>query len=426
MKHPVSFFLFLLPAILSAQIGPYYLIKKVSTNDVVHAFYATEQNGSSVLLAGLGCFSGSGSILTYSLPLPALPNTTSTLPVCDFFYDSASNIHLMIGKKGLQFGNASNPTGFPNTVTEITAGSTTYQINSRVIVVNGDYVFMEAGSYGLMCLKYHPMAATFGDFKDLIQYDGIINSMEPVNDQTLVMVDGYNAYYINHTNPAALTKQQVLISGDPYAVAVYNNYTFVSSNSTSGSTAWLYVLNNTTKTVAAQIDISSYGTKVGEMTVIKPAATDALLYVTCNKGFMVFNIADPANPVFVTKTNVNGYSTQWEIMVTEDGKFVYTSIGEGIAVFSTDQTLDVSEKDPVKDILRLWPNPADQGVHVELESPNESSAFQQIKIFDIYNQEIYVGNQLEDIPTGNFQPGIYLLQVKGKGFTRNKIFTVVH
>jgi hypothetical protein len=81
--------------------------------------------------------------------------------------------------------------------------------------------------------------------------------------------------------------------------------------------------------------------------------------------------------------------------------------------------------------IKLWPNPADESITIELESKSAEHA--EMRIFNLLGEEVdlenvfmHMGRNIHVLNTAAFRPGGYLLQVKVGGELKTMRFIILH
>lgn len=139
-------------------------------------------------------------------------------------------------------------------------------------------------------------------------------------------------------------------------------------------------------------------------------------------GLLVYDIADPLNPVLVAyydthpqNTVYNGYYGNWgNYPWLPSGTIVAGDMQNGLYLLRLDPEVGTGAPAPGPDVS-VFPNPARGTVHVRI-APESLPA--RMEVFDTRGVSVYAADVFSaqmDLDTGRWAPGVYRVVVYGKG-----------
>jgi len=309
------------------------------------------------------------------------------------------------GSKGLVVFGLSNPST-PNLlghVTSVIDGSNTRSINSASLAKRNNYMLIESGWSGCMLLDVtNPISPVF---KSIISYTGVMKDVVFIDGTIAALIDGYNLYFINYSNPLSMTKITKNIFGDPKGMLLDKSKNILYITSETISKSYLFSFSTITQTKLDSIELTQHSQWLGDMslknsdTLLIGGRTQDIIGVKVSNATALQAIGTYSNSLYLGASDGILCSGSLVYACSYDDLLIYKwGPPTGLIGINQDQ------------IIRLYPNPTTSYLNIE----NLPDRLSDVEIYNINGQLIHKAqvSKIENkLDLSKFNTGVYFIKM---------------
>jgi len=421
MKKIILFLLLTISTNLTAQTNFHQIryIQDGGTKNV--AIKAFAKNGDYLYAAS---HFHDSYLKTYNIKDPGTMYLTDSIK---YIYDDRNIYDLFIegnklyaiGTKGLTIYSLTDPAKPTQTafITKVMDGKDEKKLNAECAVKSGNTLLCENGWNELVSMNISNTSQPV--YNGRIGHTGIMKDIKLINSSTALFCDGYNAYMLNFSNPAKLTKTTITIDGEPDAIC-YNpekKVAYISATSSNGKWTGIYIIDVETNQKVSSINLRSYDSEARDMSL---KDSETLLLGTYD-GLMVLDVSDINETKVIEYFKTPYFGGAKEAIISIDDSYFIAANYDDIIAYKWGPGGGSGINDISDEAITIFPNPVKDKLIIKGLNYNST-----ISIYDINGKLVYKNKAItNEVDIRNLKNGLYTIKIEDKNHNHAVIKKII-